>query len=95
MLKFLENINPTILALVATLFTYSVTALGSALVFLFKNVKKNVMDAMLGFAAGVMIAASFFSLLEPAMEKAESLNMISWVVAFLGFFSIYSSDQKI
>lgn len=87
MLKFLENINPTILALVATLFTYSVTALGSALVFLFKNVKKNVMDAMLGFAAGVMIAASFFSLLEPAMEMAESLNMISWIVAFLGFFS--------
>ena len=54
--------------------------------FIFKKINKNVMDAMLGFAAGVMIAASFWSLLEPSISMAESLHMIPWVVAFSGFF---------
>lgn len=87
MIKYLENIDPIILAFIATLFTWSVTALGASIVFFFKKVNKTVMDAMLGFAAGVMIAASFWSLLSPAIEMAENLNQNAWIIAFLGFFS--------
>ena len=87
MLKFVSNLNPTLAAFYATLFTYGVTVLGAALVFFFKKVNKNFMDAMLGFAAGVMIAASFWSLLAPSIEMANNLNMIAWLVCFIGFFS--------
>lgn len=97
MMEFLTNLNPVWLAFLATLFTYGVTALGAALVFFFKKVNKNVLDAMLGFAAGVMIAASFWSLLSPAIEMAESLNMIPWIITFIGFFSggvlLYIGDK--
>lgn len=86
-MDFFYNLNPVIQALIATLFTWSVTALGAALVFVFKKVNKTLMDSMLGFAAGVMIAASFWSLLSPSIEMAESLNMCAWLIAFLGFFS--------
>ena len=51
MIEFLNNVSPILLAFIATLFTYSVTAIGAALVFIFKKINKNVMDAMLGFAA--------------------------------------------
>ncbi len=74
-------------ALIATIFTWSVTLLGSAIVFCFKKVNKNLMDAMLGFAAGVMIAASFWSLLSPAIAMASSLNMIPWIITSIGFLS--------
>ena len=87
MINFFNDLNPVIQALIATIFTWSVTLLGAALVFFFKKVNKNIMDGMLGFAAGVMIAASFWSLLSPAIEMAENLKMISWLVVFLGFFS--------
>ena len=87
MIDFINNSNPVIAALIATMFTYAVTVLGAALVFFFKKVNKNIMDAMLGFAAGVMIAASFFSLLAPSINMAESLNMIPWLIASIGFFS--------
>lgn len=86
-MEFLINLNPTIQAFIATLFTWSVTMLGATIVFAFKKVNKTVMDSMLGFAAGVMIAASFWSLLSPSIEMAESLNMCAWLIAFLGFFS--------
>lgn len=87
MTAFLSNLSPIWQAFIATLFTYGITALGAALVFFFKKVNKNVLDAMLGFAGGVMIAASFWSLLSPAIEMAESLNMTSWFIVFIGFFS--------
>ena len=87
MTDFFINLNHANQALLATIFTWGITALGAGLVFFFKKVNKNVMDAMLGFAAGVMIAASFWSLLSPAVDMAESLNMNSCLVAFLGFFS--------
>lgn len=86
MIDSLEEMNPVLLAFLATLFTYSITVLGASLVFFFKNVKKSVMDAMLGFAAGVMIAASFFSLLGPSIEMADSLGMKSPIITFIGFF---------
>ena len=87
MIDFFIDLNPVLQALIATLFTWAVTALGAGLVFFFKKVNKNVLDAMLGFAAGVMIAASFWSLLSPAIEMAKNLKMTAWLVAFIGFFS--------
>ena len=74
-------------AFIATLFTWGVTALGAAAVFLFKRMNKTALDAMLGFAAGVMTAASYFSLLAPAAELAESLGMnvpLALLAGFLG-----------
>ena len=85
MINNLKDLSPILLALFATIFTYSVTLLGASLVFFFKNVKKNIMDAMLAIAAGVMIAASFFSLLNPATEMAINLKMIPWLITFIGF----------
>lgn len=79
--------NPILLALFATLFTWGVTALGASLVFFFKTINKKVLNAMLGFAAGVMIAASFWSLLKPAIEMAEENGSIPWVPALVGFLS--------
>lgn len=97
MLEFFTNLNPIIQALLATIFTWGVTALGASLVFLFKKINKNVMDAMLGFAAGVMIAASFWSLLSPAIEMAKNLNITPWLITFIGFFSggllLYIGDK--
>ena len=85
MFLWFNNLSYPIQALIATIFTWAITSLGSAVVFLFKNVKKNILDAMLGFAAGVMIAATFFSMLSPAIEIAISLDMIPWLVVSLGF----------
>lgn len=87
MINWFIELNPILQALLATIFTWGVTCLGASLVFIFKKINKSVMDAMLGFAGGVMIAASFWSLLAPAIEMAENLNMVTWLVAFLGFFS--------
>lgn len=64
--------NPVVQALLGTLFTWGVTALGSALVFVFNSGQRKVLDASLGFAAGVMLAASYWSLLAPAIEMAET-----------------------
>ena len=85
MINNLKDLSPILLALFATIFTYSVTLLGASLVFFFKNVKKNIMDAMLAIAAGVMIAASFF--LNPATEMAINLKMIPWLITFIGFIA--------
>ncbi|MCF7915474.1 MAG: ZIP family metal transporter, partial [Spirochaetaceae bacterium] len=75
-------------ALLATLFTWFLTAAGASLVFFFKNFNKKVLDAMLGFAAGVMIAASFWSLLAPAIEMAENEGTLpSWIPAAVGFLA--------
>lgn len=87
MFDFILSLNPILQALLATLFTWSITAIGAALVYFFKKINKNLMDGMLGFAAGVMIAASFFSLIAPAITMSENLNLIPWLVVFIGFFS--------
>jgi ZIP family zinc transporter len=84
-LNWLERFDATTLALLGTLFTYFVTAIGASLVFLFKVVKKEALDMMLGFGAGVMIAASFWSLLAPAISIAEENGSVSWVPPLLGF----------
>ena len=87
MVDWFINLSHVYQSLIATIFTWGVTALGAALVYFFKHVKKCIMDAMLGIAAGVMIAASFWSLLSPSIEMAENLKMNAWLVSFLGFFS--------
>ncbi len=79
--------NPVLAALLGTLFTYGVTALGAALVFPFANVSKKMFNGMLGFSAGVMIAASFWSLLSPAIAMAEESGMNPVVQAAFGFMS--------
>lgn len=84
-MDFLYGIHPVLLAFFATLFTYAVTAAGASLVFFFKNVSKNLIDIMLGFAAGVMIAAAFFSLLSPAIELSEQLGKTAWATTAAGF----------
>jgi ZIP family zinc transporter len=84
-LDWLSQWHPVMQALFATLFTWGVTALGAALVFFFKRIHQRVLDAMLGFAAGVMIAASFWSLLAPAIELAERTSSLpAWVPGLLG-----------
>lgn len=87
MIDYFCNLPHVLQAFIAALFTWGVTMLGASIVFFFKEVKKSVMDALLGFSAGVMIAASFWSLLNPAIEMADSFHMITWLVVFLGFFS--------
>ena len=85
MFDWFAQLNPVIQALCATLFTWFVTALGAALVFPFKKVDKKVLDIMLGFAAGVMIAASYWSLLAPSIEMAEQSGTPAWLPAVVGF----------
>ena len=87
MFDFFSSLSHPLQALIATLFTWAVTAIGAAVVVFFGNVRKSVMDAMLGFAAGVMVAASFWSLLSPAIALADELELCSWLVVFLGFMS--------
>ncbi len=84
-MEFFENINPVVQGLLATLFTWAITALGAAVVFFFRDVNKKVLNIMLGFGAGVMIAASFWSLLAPAIELCGELGKSQWVLPALGF----------
>ena len=81
----LLNINPILLALLATLFTYFMNLLGSCTVLLFKNVSKKLLDCFLAFGAGIMTSSSFFSLLNPAIDKANELKIKSWLVISIGF----------
>ncbi len=85
MYQWFLNLSPVMQALLATLFTWGVTALGAAMVFFFKEINKKVLNAMLGFAAGVMIAASFWSLLNPAIEMAEEAGTPGYIPAVIGF----------
>jgi zinc transporter, ZIP family len=79
------ELHPVWQAFIAGTFCWITTALGAAVVFMKKNVSRKFLDAALGFAAGIMIAASFWSLLEPSIEMAEALGLIEWVPAAIGF----------
>jgi len=86
MVAWFKALNPVVQALLGTCFTWAVTALGAALVFFFRTIKKKVLDGMLGFASGVMIAASYWSLLAPAIEMAEAEGSVpAWLPATSGF----------
>ncbi len=84
MIDWYVQLNYPMQAFIAAIFTWGITALGAAVVFLFKKINKNVMDGMLGLAAGVMMAATFWSLLSPALLMAEELNLVSWFVVASG-----------
>jgi len=95
----MENLNPVLLALIATIGSWLATAFGSAFVFMFKTINKKIMDMLLGFAAGVMIAASYWSLLAPSIEMSKNLGFIPWIPPFIGFLGgglfLYSIDKII
>jgi len=84
-MDWFASLSPILQALLGTLFTWSVTALGAAMVFLFRSVNRRLLNSMLGFAAGVMIAASFWSLLAPALEMAADGPLPEWLPAAAGF----------
>ena len=83
--NFISGINPVLQALLGTLFTWFMTALGAAVVFLGRDIKQVILDWLLGFAGGVMIAASYWSLLAPALEIAEEGPLPAWLPAVIGF----------
>lgn len=85
LISWFTSLNPVWQALTATIFTWFLTALGASLVFGFKSINRRLLDTMLGFAAGVMIAASYWSLLAPAIEMAEASGGPAWLPAVVGF----------
>mgnify|MGYP001810565064 CR=1 FL=1 len=87
MIESINALDPVLLALFATLFTWGVTALGAALVFFFKTINQTILNGMLGFASGIMIAASFWSLLSPAIEMAASMGVAPVIPALSGFLA--------
>ena len=99
MVDWFTGLSSVLQALIATLFTWFVTALGAGLVFFFKTINRKVLDGMLGFAAGVMMAASYWSLLAPAIEMAEGGSLPAWVPATTGFLLgglfLYIADKII
>ena len=84
-LSFFERTDPVLGALYATLFTWGLTALGASFVFLFKTMNRVFLDGMLGFTGGVMVAASFWSLLAPGIEMSEGEGFIKVIPAAVGF----------
>jgi zinc transporter, ZIP family len=85
LIGFLQDLHPVVQALLATGFTWALTALGAASVFTARDISRKALDGMLGFAGGVMIAASYWSLLAPAIEMSEGKNLPAWVPAVVGF----------
>jgi ZIP family zinc transporter len=81
----MADLHPIIQVLLATGFTWGMTAIGAAAVFLARDLSRRMLDFMLGFAAGVMIAASYWSLLAPAIEMSEGQSLPAWVPAVVGF----------
>ncbi|MBN1937955.1 MAG: ZIP family metal transporter [Candidatus Aminicenantes bacterium] len=86
-MDWFSGLSPVLQALLATILTWGATALGSSLVFLFKKVDQRLLDGLLGFAAGVMIAASFWSLLAPAIELSRERGLAPWLPAAVGFLA--------
>ncbi len=97
LIAYFETLSPVRGALYATLFTWGVTTLGASFVFLFRTMKRSIMDAMLGFTGGVMVAASFWSLLAPSIAMSERMNVPGWLPASVGFGAgalfIYALDK--
>lgn len=96
-ISYFESIDPVLAAFLATLFTWGLTALGASLVFLFKKMNRALFDGMLGFTGGVMVAASFWSLLAPGIEMSEGEGFVKVIPAVVGFglgaFFIFGLDK--
>ncbi|MDD5153736.1 MAG: ZIP family metal transporter [Desulfovibrionales bacterium] len=87
MADLFQNLHPVLQAFLATCFTWVMTALGAATVFLARDINRKILDGMLGFAGGVMIAASYWSLLAPAIEMSEGKGVPAWFPAAAGFLA--------
>lgn len=87
MIDLLRSFDPVGQALIAGLFTWAITAAGASVVFFAKNMSRVLLDSMLGFAAGIMIAASFFSLLLPAIEMSTAAGDSAWIPSTVGFLA--------
>lgn len=87
MIDFFSGLNPIYQTLIATFITFFLTSLGSGIVFFFKNVNKKVLDGMLGLSAGIMLSASFWSLLNPALEGSINVGQTPWLVLSFGFIT--------
>jgi ZIP family zinc transporter len=85
--KLLAGLNPVVQALLAACFTWAVTALGASVVLFFPNLGRATLDALLGFASGVMIAASYWSLLAPSIEMSHGLGVPVWLPPAAGFLA--------
>ena len=85
MIEVFQQLHPILQALLATCFTWGLTALGASGVFIARDINKKALDGMLGFAAGVMVAASFWSLLAPAIAMSEGKDIPVWIPATAGF----------
>lgn len=85
MIENFHSLNPIVQTIMATLFTWGMTALGASIVFVARDMDKKILDGTLGFAGGVMIAASFFSLLAPAIEMSSIMYIPEWIPATVGF----------
>lgn len=84
-INYFESIDPILAAFYATIFTWALTAMGAALVFLFKGMNRALFDGMLGFTGGVMVAASFWSLLAPGIEMSPGEGFVKVIPAVVGF----------
>ncbi len=84
MMSFFENLNPVLQALIAGLGTFGITSLGAAMVYLFKNLSKNLMNMLLSISAGIMLSSSFFSLINPALENANKIGQVPWIICSIG-----------
>ncbi|WP_395054035.1 ZIP family metal transporter, partial [Flavobacterium sp.] len=84
-IDYFSSISPILAAFYATMFTWFVTALGASFVFFFKGMNRTVFDGMLGFTGGVMVAASFWSLLAPSIEMSEGDGFVKVIPAAVGF----------
>ncbi len=87
MADFFKDLHPIMQAGIAGIFTWLFTAAGASVVFATKTFNQRLMDSMLGLAAGVMLAASFWSLLAPAIEMSKNMSIPSWFPASIGFLS--------
>ena len=85
LIQYFEGISPIWAAFIATVFTWLMTATGASFVFFFKGVNRTLLDFMLGFTGGVMIAASYWSLLAPAIEMSKGDGMVKVIPAAVGF----------
>ena len=98
--QYFSSINPVLAAFIATVFTWFLTGLGASLVFFFKTMHRGVLDGMLGFTGGVMVAASFWSLLTPAIEMSEiNYPNMPWFPSAVGFITgalfLFFLDKKL
>lgn len=86
-MDWFETLNPVIQALLATIFTWGVTALGALVVCFFKQINSKILNTILGFSAGVMLAAAFWSLLQPSIDLSQELGYIAWFLPAIGFIT--------